>query len=138
MSAFIVEDKTINKVVTKIAYDRDGEWQKRQFKEKGYDLDTVEGKNKLGWDMFALNIRAVNMRYEDGHAEDFRPLNYKFMLEGNFPKVSVLKSLKCWLYQCSEGDCDKSDLYKMMDNLANSWAYDIVSSLPEYDKAVWG
>ena len=138
MSAFIVEDKTINKVVTKLAYDRDNDWQKRQFKEKGYDLETLEGKNKLGLAMFCLNIRAVNMRYKNGQAEDFRPLNYKFILEGNYPKISALKSLKCWLYQCSEGDCDKSELYKLMDDLANSWAYDIVTSLPEYDKAIWG
>ena len=138
MSAFIVEDKTINKVVTKLAYDRDGDWLKRRVKDAGYDLETLEGKTKLGWDMFKLNIRAVNMRYEDKPADQFRPLNYHFVLEGNYPKISVLKSLKCFLYQCSEGDCDKSPLYALLEEVGHSWADDIVRTLPEYDKAVWG
>ena len=137
MSAFIVEDNTINKIITKLAYDRDGDWLKRKLKEKGYDLETLDGRAKLGWDMFSLNIRAVNMRYEDGHAEDFRPLNYRFMLEGNYLKISCLKSLRCWLYQCSEGDCDKSDLYRLMDEIAGDWALELVQAMPEYDKAEW-
>ena len=136
MSAFIVEDKTINKIVTELAYDRDGEWKRRQFKEKGYDLETIEGKKKLGQDLFRLNVRAVNQRYE-GQAEDFRTLSYKFSLEGNYTKASALKSLACLLYQCSEEDTPETDLFKVMEELKGNWAYDIASATPEYEKATW-
>ena len=136
MSAFIVENKTINAVVTKLTYDRNGEWQKAQFKKLGYDLDTLEGRQQLGWAMFKLNIRAVNQRY-NGDAADFRPLNYKFTFENDYLKVAAIKALKCWLYQCTEGDCDKSELYLVMDKLANSWAYDVVRDLPEYEAQAW-
>lgn len=138
MSAYIVEDKTINKVVTKLAYDRDGNWLKCKLKDAGYDLETLEGKQKLGWDMFKLNIRSVNMRYEDKPADTFRPLDYRFQLEGNYPKPAVYKSLSCWMYQSCEGDCDNSPLYKLMEEVKASWADSIVASLPEYDKAIWG
>lgn len=138
MSAFVVEDKTINKVVTKLAYDRNGDWLKRKLNESGYDLETHEGKQKLGRAMFSLNIRAVNMRYDDKPADQFRPLNYRFKLEGNETKVACLKALHCWHYQCTEGDCDQSPLYNLMKEVAHSWADDIVSKLPEYENVLWG
>jgi len=135
MSAFIVEDKTINIVITGLAYDRDGSWLKRKLSEAGYDLETLEGRTKLGWAMFSLNIRAVNQRYDDNSADQFRPLNFKFQLEGNYPKIAAFKALECWIYQCSEGDCNQSVLYKLMEDVAHSWACDIVSDMPEYETA---
>ena len=138
MSAFMVENKTINKVITKLAYDRDGDWLKRKCREAGYNLDTLGGRSKLGWDMFKLNMRSISQRYGAGEAEKFRPLDYSFGLEGNYTKISALKSLRCLLYQCTEGDCDKSPLYQLMDEISNSWSYSIVSSLPEYEQAIWG
>ncbi len=138
MSAFLVEDKTINKVVSKLAMDREGEWMRRRFAEAGYDLNTAAGKQKLGWDMFGLNIRAVNMRYKGGQAEDFRPLNYKYAGEYNFTRINALKSLECWEYQCSEGDCDQSPLFLLMKDVELSWCKEIIRALPEYDKAAWG
>ncbi len=138
MSAFLVEDKTINKVVTKLAMDRDGEWLRRMLKEKGYNLENLAGKQKLGWDMFGLNIRAVNMRYKGGQAEDFRPLNYKYAIECNYSRINALKSLQCWIYQCSEGDCDQSDFYKMFNDIQLAWCKEIIRAIPEYDKADWG
>ena len=138
MSAFLVEDKTINKIVTKLALDRDGEWLRRRLAEKGYDLNEDEGRRKLGWDMFGLNIRAVNQRYGERGAAGFRPLNYKYSLEANYSKVSALKSLQCWAYQCTEGDCDKSDLFVLMEFIKSEWAQEIVRSLPEYEKVMWG
>ena len=135
MSAFMVEDKTINKIVTKLAYDRNGDWIKRKVLDCGYDVNSLQDRQKLGWDMFSLNIRSVNQRYDDHPADTFRPLNYKFALEGNYTKIHVLKALKCWLYQSCEGDCDQSPLYKLMDEIANAWAYNIVSDMPEYDTA---
>jgi len=138
MSAFLVEDKIINKIVTKLALDRDGSWAQRMLGELGYDLETLKGRKKLGWDMFGLNIRAVNMRYPNGQAEDFRTLDFKVCIDGNYSKVNVLKSLQCWMYQCSEGDCEKSPLFNVMQKIAYNWACEIVRTMPEYEKAAWG
>ena len=72
MSSFLVDDKTINSVVTYLAYGRDLEWIKRQIKEKyGFDLDLTSGKVGLGELMFKMNIKATNQRYNGG-VEDFR------------------------------------------------------------------
>lgn len=138
MSAFMVEDETINKVVTKLAYSNNFEWIKRIIKGQGYDLDTLQGREKLSVDMFALNVKGVNARYGEGEAEKFRPLDFKFRLEGNYTLISVYKSLQCWLYQCAEGDnIEESVLYKLMDQVKGYLAESIVSSLPEYEKAKW-
>ncbi len=137
MSAFLVEDKTINKIVTKLAVGGDEGWTRRLLSDLGYNLLDRKDQNRLGWDMFGLNIRAVNMRYKNGRAEDFRPLDYKFSIECNYSKVNVLKSLQCWMYQCSEGDCDESPLFKTMKDIAYTWACDVVRTLPEYEKAAW-
>ena len=135
MSAFIVENSTVNVVVTKLAYDREGDWLKRKFVDKGYKLETLQGREKLGWDMFKLNCRAINQRYGAGEAQKFRPLDYSFKLEINHTKIAALKALRCWLYQCAEGDSDETDIYKLMDSVANTWAYDIVSDLPQFEQA---
>ena len=85
MSAFMVEDKTINIVVsilsriTRTNYTYLG----RQFSDLGYNLETEEGKEKLGQDMFVLNLMGVDSRYGEGEAKGFRPLNYKFKNEYN-------------------------------------------------------
>jgi len=134
MSSFIVEDKIINKIVTKLAYDRDGYFVKRKVLEAGFNVDSLEGRQKLGWAMFALNVRAFNQRYKDKSADTFRSLSYQFKLERKYSKTHAFKALRCWLYQCTEGDTDETDLYKLMQEVSDIWAYDIVRGLPEYDQ----
>jgi hypothetical protein len=139
MSAFIVEDKTINAVVTYLACKRDGEWIRRQVKtEAGFDLETLAGRQGLGAAMFELNVSAVTQRYPKDKASDFRPLNYKFALIDGLPAPAVIKALACWLYQCSEGDCPENELYKLMDKIKGELCYDVVCKTKEYDNAVWG
>jgi hypothetical protein len=139
MSAFIVEDKTINKIVTWLAYGRDNSWSRRIVEELGYDLDKPLSREKLAKDMFALNCKAVDARYGKNEAEKFRPLNFRFHIEDSGGTIPVLKAINCWHYQCSEGDeVPEHPLYKTMERLANSLAQQIVSRLPEYDHAVWG
>lgn len=48
-----------------------------------------------------------------------------------------LKSLRCYLYQCCEGDCYKDDLYKALDHLSVDLAYFIATNQPEYELAEW-
>lgn len=138
MSAFVVGDATINLIVSFLATDRDGDWTRRLIqRETGCDLTTGEGRKKLGLAMFELNCRAVNQRYGEGEAAEFRALDYEF---GLLPtsRMQAYKSLQCWHYQCAEGTVpDESLLYSTMQRVMSSIADDIVRRLPEYDAARW-
>ena len=140
MSAFMVEDKTINRVAARVYHDREASWTRRQLeKEFGIPADGTDREgnaNQLGRLMFALNIRGVNDRYGAGEAREFRELDYEYHYE-TCTKIQALKSLRCWIYQCSEGDTDEQPLFTIMDDYSHSLALDIVGDLPEYDKAEW-
>lgn len=140
MSAFIVEDKTINTIVTMLKNSEhvlDSSWYKRELKENGFDLDHLGGDEKLGQAMFKLNVQAITERYGEGEAEKFRKLDYKYSLQPHYTVISAYKNLRCWLYQCTEGDVPKTPLFKLMHGIADSIADHIVSRLPAYEKAPW-
>src|SRR6266496_4857378 len=140
MSAFMVEDTTINRVVT---------WLKREVRRSRFTLDRLAREYGVdltsdGWDeklaqaMFQLNCDGVNARYGEGEAEKFRPLNFTYRPEGDTFRVQVLKSLQCWMYQCNEGEVPQTKLYQFFEEVENYLALKIVMSLPEWDKAKWG
>jgi hypothetical protein len=89
----------------------------------------------LARDMHDLNVDALGQRYGD-RREDFAPFVYQepriIMTD-----VALHKGLRCWLYQCAEGDVPERDLYKELERLSDDLALDIVHSLPEYDTAAW-
>ncbi len=141
MSAFMVEDKTINSVVT---------WLKREVATNrhftldclarvyGVDLTSDGWDEKLAHAMFQLNYDGVTERYGKGEAEKFRSLNFTYKPEAYHSLVQVLKSLQCWKYQCSEGDVPETQLYRFFEAVAHHLALKIVMNLPEYEKATWG
>lgn len=138
MSAYIVSDETINKVVSYLYCKKDSHfWPANEIKES-YNLKTRQDFERLAQDMFNLNIEAVEQRYGKGQAKEFRPLNFQFRLTANGTSIHVLKALRCWLYQCSEGDCPEvSFLYKMMNEFSHLLALDIVENMPAYENAPW-
>jgi len=140
MSAFMVEDQTINRVVS---------WLKREVQTSRFTLDRLAREYEVdltseNWDeklakaMFQLNCDGVNARYGTGEAEQFRPLNFTYKPEGNTFRVQVLKSLQCWMYQCNEGEVHQTKLYQFFEEVEHHLAVNIVMDLPEYDKAKWG
>ena len=139
MSAFLVEDKTINYIVnwlrsenflfSEIPY---------RLKELGFDMDKVDWEEKLGIAMFQLNISGVEARYGKGEAVKFRKMDYHYHTE-SAPLVQVLKSLQCWLYQCNEGAVPETELYQLFDDDIRGYLMSkIISLLPEYEEAEWG
>lgn len=139
MSAFMVQDQTINNVVNELAFGQQLDYLRVQMLEAGYDLKTVEGRRLLAKDMFNLNVKGVNARYGENEAGKFRELDFKYRLgDANITIVQAYKSLNCWLYQCSEGDIPEDNFfYALMSRIAGSLAEHIVKRLPEYDKAKW-
>lgn len=139
MSAFIVEDRTICKIVTWLAWGNDVTWYRNRVEDLGYDLSKDLSVEKLAKDMWALNCNAVDARYGNGQADQMGGRTFKFNFAGSgIGKFEVLKAINCWHYQCSEGDdVPNHPLYKVMETISNSLAQQIVSRMPEYDRIPW-
>lgn len=136
MSAYVVQDKTINKIISKLRLDRNGQWMLAKIKQDtGLDLNDNSDATIYGKSLLLMNIDAVNQRYsehEDGTAELD---SYKFKLEINHSKMNAYKAISCYLYQCSEGDVPNYALYRQVEDIKHSWAGDLVRSMPEYETA---
>lgn len=139
MSAFMVEDTTINRVVTWLKSEVATSHFTIDRLARKYDIDLVSDKwdERLAHAMFQLNCDGVNVRYGDGEAENFRPLNFQYKPEIYYSLVQVFKSLQCWMYQCCEGNVPKTKLYQFFEEVEHHLAVKIVHSLPEYTKAEW-
>jgi hypothetical protein len=140
MSAFMVEDKTINRVVTWLRDEiKHMYFIPKKLAELGIDTGKPGWEEQLGQAMFQLNIDGVTARYGKGEAESFRPLNYKYSPTYALTAYQVLKSLQCWLYQCTEGEVPETELYKLFDQDIKVYLMSkIIDSLPAYEKAEWG
>lgn len=131
MSAFIVEDKTINVIANWINRVQSGGWYLREAALDANDPATV------GAALFSLNIQAVEARYGQGEAAAFRPLDYHWTPLQFASPVATYKAIQCLLYQCGEGKVPETPLYQALEKLARSLAHEIISGLPGYDNAPW-
>lgn len=137
MSAYVVDDRSINRIVSKLHGSRDLTWLHRPLAELGFD-NTTEGNIALGQALFQLNVDSVNARYGDGQAAEFRPLDYAHHYEMT-SMLQAYKSLKCWIYQACEGDVPLHPLFRFFeDKVLPAFADDIICNLPGYSAAVWG
>lgn len=96
-----------------------------------------------------MNHNAVNQRYEgiNFEAEPF-PKEYKqFEVAGNYKDgafeipisyYQLLKSIDCYLYQCSEGNVPESALYKAVEDIRAMLANWIIRNTIAYNAANWG
>lgn len=148
MSAYMVKDQTINRVVYWLYFEVTRCQRLRDKLEQASGIDTTDyaWAEELGKAMFDLNIAGVNDRYGDGEAGKFRKLNYQYVpahpttLHSDLSKkIQVLKSLQCWLYQCTEGAVVKRPLYRFFQDVVEPHLMSsIINDLPEYQAAEWG
>lgn len=141
MSSFIVDDKTINRILTWIYWiPSDSRISKAyiysEAEKLGFnlDLDEPDSFQKLGQALLQLNYDAVNYRYDwgKGKAKDF------YYVDDKTKDTQVLMSLNCLKYQCKEGDIDKTELYKFLELLELSIMTKIIHEKTDYDKCEWG
>ena len=145
MSAYVVDPKTINAIVSalKTAVDQEGKYPStfpdlRYLKTQTL-RDAISEPAELGHTMYAMNINAVEQRYPDtedlpgtytdGQRMDF----YKYSRVETFP-ISIYKSLSCYLYQCSEGDVDQLPLYKALIEFKSALAEHMLAHIPQNQK----
>lgn len=137
MSSYIVETKTIHRIITHIDRHRDQigfVCVCRRLGEMGYDLTARSGLEQLGADVIALNYAATNQHYGTDDAPEVR---YEYRHD-RASTLQVLKSLRCLLYQCSEGDVPESRLFGWLESYERSLLRHIVDQLPEYTATEWG
>lgn len=140
MSAYIVDDITINKIVSAIRYAREygGRIYPQPWKASLLEIDTQEQAATLAQNMFKMNCHAVDCRYGKNEAEKFRPLDFEYRSVIFSGKVKVYKALRCFLYQCAAGDAPEQELFKQLESYGGQLASAIVESLPEYELSDWG
>ncbi len=149
MSAYIVEDSTINIIVTAIEmslYDTGGHgagplYIYRELPAPYYKAD-LEGPKAdkflqaLALDLHKMNVDAINERYSHHQKTEYDFSGFKRVAQVS--RVQLYKTMQCFLYQCNEGEIDKRELFQALDRMQATVAAHIVASLPEYEKAKWG
>lgn len=135
MSAFLVENETIDRVLNFLYFNANSSnsdcvpWNERE------NFQSEEFLTETGKAMLKLNNDAVNYRYNE---IDEVPVPYTFRPKRTVNIFQALKSLQCWMYQCSEGEFDKTELFKKFGTIANKMMYKIVSGMDEYNNSQWG
>jgi len=137
MSAFIVDDSTIDRIVTYLGR-HDQSYLARMFHPLGYD--PAAKPEAFAQALFDMNCQAVNQRYADRPARtEFHPEPYAFRVNYTGQTAgAILKAVSCLRYQCSEGDVPETPLFKALDHLGHGLAYEVASKTEEYEKAEWG
>lgn len=142
MSAYIVEDSTINRIVTWIAELPDRNSGPLRYLGRSLPIqlpigcERREAAEKLARDLLSMNIAAVHARY--GEADSMMPDEpFTFAWEHSGDEWQLLKSLTCYLYQCSEGDVPQRELFKQLDTFRAQVAEALATSVPQYQEAQW-
>ena len=146
MLAFVVENKTISRILVGIQYlqadriVRDGSWLADRFLDRlgkhplsNLNMSDRDDLNKAGQALLDLNVSSVNQRYNENDTAIFQFIHVP--VPG---KYQLLKTIRCFLYQASEGDCSQRPLYVALERLSYDLALSIVEYTEEYDRADWG
>jgi hypothetical protein len=136
MSAFVVEKETIDRVMWGLKY-----LSETSLGNTNYELSDLD---RIGANLWNLNVRAVAYRYRLTDPTETSPRQYRYggsllFQQSIAHKVACLKAMECLIYQCTEGEQFETDPYfVMMEKAIQKMACAIVHDMPEYEKANWG
>ena len=116
------------------------------------NLETRTGNEKKIFNaLYGLNVKAVNERYSDSEPTTAEmPKDYKTIYhpsnwdnENSIYKIEawhyqLLKTLQCFIYQCTEGEAIHTPLYKALEELEKTIVFFIAQNNPLYRAAQWG
>ena len=136
MSAFFVSKSTIDDVIT-------------MTRPALMSNDTAA--NEYGKVLWMMNALAVGARYEEDHSEYADTISaYTFEEGKDISEAQQLKSLECFLYQCSEGDVPEMSLFRKLDKFCDEMTVTLSKGrqkekfgqmrpfIEGYDEAQWG
>lgn len=134
MSAYVVGNDTINRIVSYLEKDTsENRWDRSMLaKAAGIETTDPDFAEKLGQELLLLNVDSVNRRYE----ENDLPPDYEYK-RTVCSKMQLFKTLGCYLYQSCEGGCDETELFKAVQLFQFSIAKDIIYDLPAYENCEW-
>ncbi|MHB0858817.1 MAG: hypothetical protein ACYC5M_14775 [Anaerolineae bacterium] len=140
MSAFVVEPVTLGRIVSylnKCHYPSGTEmyaYLRLRLAQLGLDLDEPDGEERLARALFDMNVRAVCQRYPDDAPERY---TFHWQPEPLVTRALAYQSLRCFTYQCAEGDVPESDLYQIMDQFKASVAASLAREHPTMRDLPW-
>ena len=150
MSAYIVEDETISRIVNYLRSQAEHPpilcLDLSPLATAGHNLRAAtdqpagtmhETCERLGMAMHLLNVGAVRSRYEDADDGGMIGPAYRYESRCPGPAMKAYKSLRCWLYQCCEGTADKSPLHVAMARLSDDLAHGIIQESAQYGEIEW-
>lgn len=118
MSAFMINNETISRIAN------------------AYGKDVGQEPEVLARELYDLNVYALEERYSDGGKGMIQPFKYEYLTF--FPnKWQQYKSLRCYLYQCSEGKAIDEPLFKRMTELSNTLAHRLAGDMADENGADW-
>jgi hypothetical protein len=137
MSSFIVEPKTINRIVTWIGHTVRGDSglaSSVRFlcQREGIDLEAGSGLDALANAFRLLNSIGTDTRYRNHEVVQVMRFQHEPASD-----IQVLKAMHCLRYQCSEGNVPKMRFYRFLNRLIRLLESHIVHQLPEYERAEW-
>ena len=144
MSAYVVDNKTINRIVSALLYSRDTnrfDGPLPAMYNKWLKEFTQDEPEEIGAALYGMNCNAVMQRYPDCSTDELPgPIDagYKYRNELITSSIQFYKSLQCYLYQCTEGDVRTLPLYNALEAYQHEIADHIITNTPEYDNAKWG
>ena len=143
MSAYVVENKTINRIVTGLrdaAHRTSGPLihLKVPFSFTGDEQNHREQAAELARRMRELNEAAVRTRYPKHNARKLitgEPLVFTWTMCNPW---QLLRSLDCFLYQCGEGTVPETELYQKLDKVRVDLAGVLARRTDQYQACEWG
>jgi hypothetical protein len=137
MSAFMVSNQLMQKVVTAILQNTDEFGTIQTLRGRLVDDQPADTQRKaaeqIGRRLFAMNAAAIKARYGTMSQQP----SFKFAGWADAARVEQFKAMRCLLYQACEGSVPNGRLYSELNRVAGELAQRIVHS-PEYEKAPWG
>lgn len=150
MSSFIVLDTTLNSIACAVYRDDDAGYIRRQLA----DSEGINTPEELGAALRSMNHAAVTARYRaDAVSLVFlaAPRHNTCIADTLFPttdytfrpviprhNIHLIKSLDCYLYQCSEGAIPERPLYKILREYQRGLAMAVVRNHAAWDTGSWG
>ena len=141
MSAFICNDKTINRILSFLYWNKDDFLRSdinRSLAKVGFSVRNEEEIKKLGNAIRELNFKSIGERYgkdqEKNDREFFKGFNYE---DEKCSIEQAYQHLRCLTYQCCEGKCDEDPLYLVLQELENSLAHSIAVRETEKLNCEW-
>lgn len=138
MSAYIVNDQTINRIIATLEQCKDfGDYINYPTLTAELCAMMTECKPaEFGLKMYRLNLAGVEQNYSEDLSDLKNYYHYRPVMVDT-PK-QLYKSLHCFLYQCDNGENDNDSLFRALDDFRSHLARWLVEQSREYDGLEWG